>query len=122
VIDADKKTVFQSVKNPTPKEKAEFKIGAVSPERIVRKAAMLTLASVRGQEADAFQAIVKYLSSDLDRAAAVQALLRIPVRAWPKDDARAHLDAVMKFIRSLPVAERTGAVALDMMQLGESLA
>ena len=122
LLDSDKKTVFQSVKNPTPKEKAEFKVGAVSPERIVRKAAMLALASVRGQEADAFQAIAKYLNSEVDRAAAVQALLRIPVRDWPKDDARPHLGTVMKFIRSLPVAERTTPVALDMMQLGESLA
>ena len=78
VLDADKKTVFQSVKNPTPKEKAEFAVGAVSPERIVRKAAMLALASVRGQEADAFKAIAKFLTADDDRAAAVQALLRIP--------------------------------------------
>jgi putative heme-binding domain-containing protein len=122
VLDSDKKTVFQTVKHPTPREKAEFKVGAVSPERIIRKAAMLALVSVRGQEADAFRAIAKHLAVDADRAAAVQALLRIPVRDWPKDDAKLHLDSAMKFIRSLPVAERTTPIALDMMQLGESLA
>jgi putative heme-binding domain-containing protein len=122
VLDAEKRTVFQSVRNPAPKEKAEFKVGAPSPERVVRKSAMLALTGVRGQEVDAFKAIAKFLAEANDRGAAVQALLRINPRDWPKEDAKAHLDTVMKFIRSLPVAERTTPVALDFMQLGEGLA
>ena len=121
VLDADKQTVFQSANNPTPKQKAEFAVGAASPERVIRKAAMFALTSVRGQEADAFKAIAKFLTEPNDRPAAVQALLRIPTRDWPKEDAKAQLDVVLKFIRSLPVAERTTPVALDMMQLGEGL-
>ncbi|MBN9119638.1 MAG: c-type cytochrome, partial [Planctomycetes bacterium] len=93
-----------------------------SPERQVRKSAMFAMAAVRGQEADAFKAIAKYLTEEGDRAAAVQALLRIPARDWPKDDAKATLDAVLKYIRALPVGERTAPVALDFMQLGEGLA
>jgi putative heme-binding domain-containing protein len=122
VLDADKTTVFQSVKNPTPKEKAEFTVGAGSSERVIRKAAMFALTSVRGQETDAFKAIAKFLADNNDRPAAVQALLRIPTKEWPKDDAKAQLGVVLKFIRSLPIAERTTPVALDMMQLGENLA
>ncbi|MBA4189567.1 MAG: dehydrogenase [Planctomycetaceae bacterium] len=122
VLDAKNQEVFRSDKNPTPKEKAEITVGATSPERIVRKTAMFALTGVRGQEADAFKAIAKFLTADSDRGTAVQALLRIPTKEWPKDDAKAHIDVVMKFIRSLPVAERTTPVALDMMQLGEGLA
>ncbi len=122
VLDADKKTVFEAVKNPAPKEKAEFKVGAASPERVVRKSAMFALATVRGQEADAFKAVAKYLADDNDRGAAVQALLRINSRDWPKDDAKATLGTVLTFIRATPVAERTSTVALDFMQLGEGLA
>src|SRR5262249_22194556 len=122
VLDADKTTVFQSVKNPAPAPSAEFAVGAGSPERVIRKAAMFALASVRGQEADAFKAMAKYLSDANDRGTAVQALLRIPPRDWPKEDAKAQLEVVMKHIRSLPVAERTTPVALDFMQLGEGLA
>jgi putative membrane-bound dehydrogenase-like protein len=122
VLDAKKEDVFVSTKNPTPKEKAEFTVGASSPERVIRKAAMFALTSVRGQEADAFKAISKFLGESNDRSAAVQALLRIPAKDWPKDDAKPQLEVVMKFIRSLPVAERTTPVALDMMQLGENLA
>lgn len=122
VLDAKKQTVFQVVKQPAPKEKAAFKVGGGSPERVIRKAAMFALAGVRGQEADAFKAIAKFLSATDDRGTAVQALLRINPRDWPKDTAAADLDTVMKFIRSLPVAERTSPVALDFMQLGEGLA
>jgi len=122
VLNAEKRTVFKSTDNPAPKEKAELKVGAVSPERVIRKAAMFALAAVRGEEADAFKAIAKHLSDENDRAAAVQALIRIPARFWPKEDAKTHLETVMKFIRSLPVTERTSTVALDFMQLGESLA
>ena len=38
------KTVFETTKNPAPKAKAEFAVGAASPERVVRRAAMLALA------------------------------------------------------------------------------
>ena len=48
MLDAEKQTVFQAQKNPTPKEKAEFKVGAASPQRVIRKSAMFALASVRG--------------------------------------------------------------------------
>jgi putative heme-binding domain-containing protein len=122
VLDKERRTVFLSEKNPAPKEKVEFAVGAAAPERIVRKSAMFALATVRGQEGDAFKAIAKFLTGDSDRAAAVQALLRIPARDWPKDDAKQTLDTVMKYIRSLPVTERTSATALDFMQLGEGLA
>lgn len=122
VLDANKQTVFQVVKQPTPKEKAAFKVGGGSPERVIRKAAMFALAGVRGQEADAFKAVAKFLGSVDDRGTAVQALLRINPRDWPKDTAAADLDTVLKYIRSLPVSERTSPTALDFMQLGEGLA
>jgi len=122
VKDADKKTVFESLKNPAPKEKAEIKVGGGTPFRTLRKAAMFALVTVRGQEADAFKSLAKLLTEEADRGAAVQALLRINQRDWPKDDAKAYLDTVMKYIRSLPVTERTTTTALDFMQLGEGLA
>jgi putative heme-binding domain-containing protein len=122
ILDARKNEVFLLTRLPAPKQKSEFKIGSPSAERIIRRTAMLALTSVRGQESDAFKAISKFLGEEADRESAVQALLRIPSREWPKDDARAVLDVVMKYIRGLPVTERTTPIALDMMQLGESLA
>jgi putative heme-binding domain-containing protein len=122
IQNVQKSDVFVQTKIPAPTRKAEYKVGAPSPEHVLRTAAMFALTSVRGQEGDAFKAIARFLGDDAERASAVQALLRIPARDWPKEDAKTHLEVVMKYIRGLPVAERTLPVALDMMQLGESLA
>jgi putative heme-binding domain-containing protein len=122
VLDGDRRAVFQKDKNPAPKERAEFPVGAANPERVVRRSAMLALASVRGKEADAFTAIARFVADADERPAAITALLRIPAKEWPKDRAKPVLDTVMGFIRSLPVADRTTPTALDAMQLGEGLA
>jgi putative heme-binding domain-containing protein len=122
ILDTNRRVAFESLKNPTPaKGVAEFAVGSASPERIVRRSSMVALASVRGKEADAFKAIAPFLKDDFDRHPALQALLRIPQKEWPKEQAEPLLGEVMAFIRSLPVAERTTPVALDAMQLGDGL-
>jgi putative heme-binding domain-containing protein len=120
LLDKDRKVVFETKNNPA-KDKSEFAVGAASPERIVRRSAMLAITSVRGKEAAAFQAISKFVGDEAERPFALQAVLRIPSKEWPKDSAAPLLGEVMKFIRSLPVAERTSPVALDAMTFGESL-
>ncbi|MDB5309403.1 MAG: dehydrogenase [Gemmataceae bacterium] len=122
VLDGDRRTVFQSLKNPAPAVKAEFAVGSASPGRVVRHSAMFALTSVRGKEADAFKAIAKFVADDDERTPAVQALLRIPAKDWPTDQARPLLAAVMKYVRGLPVSDRTTPAALDAMQLGDALA
>ncbi|MBN9522140.1 HEAT repeat domain-containing protein, partial [bacterium] len=105
VLDADRRAAFQQAKNPAPKEKAEIAVGAANPERVVRRSAMLALASVRGKEADAFNAIAKFVADADERPAAVSALLRIPAKEWPKERAKPLLDTVMASIRALPAAD-----------------
>jgi putative heme-binding domain-containing protein len=109
------------VKNPAPKEKADIAVGSPAPERIVRRSAMLALTSVRGKESEAFKAIAPFVKDDAERSFALPALLRIPTKDWPKDQAAPLLAEVMKFVRSLPVSDRTTPVALDAMTFGESL-
>jgi putative heme-binding domain-containing protein len=122
VLDADRGVAFQQAKNPAPKVKVDIAVGAANPERVVRRSAMLALASVRGKEADAFAAISKFVTDADERPAAVAALLRIPAREWPKDRAKPLLDAVMAGIRALPADQKTTPAALDAMQFGEGLA
>jgi putative heme-binding domain-containing protein len=121
VLDADKRTVFQKVKNPA-KDRTEFAVGSASPERAVRRSAMFAMVSVRGKETEAFKAIAPFVKEEADRHSAIQAILRIPQKEWPKEQAEPLLADVMKFIRSLPVSERTTPEALDAMQLAEGLA
>jgi putative heme-binding domain-containing protein len=121
VLDAGRQVVFEKTKNPTPPVKAVIALGSESAERIVRRAAMLGLTSVRGKEAATFASIARFVKDDAERSAAVQALLRIPQTEWPNDQARPLLGALTGYVRKLPVAERTSDEALASLQFAEAL-
>jgi putative heme-binding domain-containing protein len=121
VLDHNRQVVFEKNGQPAPQVKAEFAVGGDSPERMVRRAAMNAIIAVRGKEGDAFKSLAKFVGDDQDRAAAVQAILRIPSEQWPKEDARPVLDTLLAIIRKLPVKERTTPAALDAIQLADSL-
>jgi putative heme-binding domain-containing protein len=122
VLDKDRKVVFEKVNLPAPKEKLALAVGSEDPEQALRRAAMLALISVRGKEEDAFKAIAKFVRGKADRHAAIQALLRIPSAYRPKDEAKPLLNALLPYIRTIPVADRTSPAALDALQLADSLA
>lgn len=123
VLDQRRDVVFEKTNLTTPVDgKATFELGGGGPESLVRRAAMLALTSVRGQEAAAFKSIAECVREDRDRHAAVQALQRIPTTHWPQDEAKPLLDSLLTFIRKLPTQERTSPAALDSLQLAEALA
>jgi putative heme-binding domain-containing protein len=122
VLDKGRAVVFEQKKQPAPAKSATYDVGVASPERVVRWAAMHALLAVRGQEATTFKALVPFVSVDVDRPVAVQALLRIPLAYWPKEDARPLLDTILNYVRKVPVKERTTVEVLDAMQLADNLA
>ena len=83
---------------------------------------MKALPSMRGQEAEAVKALVPFLTSDEDRQVAVQALQRIPARLWPKEQAQPVLDAVLAYVRTVPVKDRTAQPVVDALQLADAIA
>ncbi len=122
VLNKDRKVIFEKQNLPAPKEKVALDVGGEAPEQAIRRVAMIALTSVRGKETEAFKAIAKHIRSETDRNAAIQALQRIPSAYRPKDEAKPLLDALLPYIRSIPVAERTTPAALDALQLADSLA
>ncbi|MGL4550169.1 MAG: discoidin domain-containing protein, partial [Gemmataceae bacterium] len=122
ILDARRNVVFEKAKNPTPEVKAEFAVGTLSPERVVRWAAMRALPSVRGKETETVNSLVKFLKDDQDRPAAVQALQRIPARLWPADQAKPVLDELMAYVRKVPAKDRTGDTPQEALQLCDALA
>jgi putative heme-binding domain-containing protein len=121
LLDARGHVVFEKKNNPTPQVKAEIQLGNESPERIIRRAAMLGLTTVRGKEAATFQAISKFVNDAGDRHAAVLSLLRIPQGEWPKDAAKPLLESIASYVKKLPVADRTSDEAVDSLQFAEAL-
>ncbi len=122
VLDGDKRTVYQQTKQKAPDVKATYQVSGEDPERVVRRAAMTALTSVRGEEETTFKALAKFLKDDADRHAAVEAMLRIPTKYWPKDQAGPALDVLLGYVRKVPTADRTTPAVLDAMQLADSLA
>ncbi len=122
VLDGRRVVVFEKKNQPAPAEKVAFAVSGDAPERVVRRAAMLALTSVRGQEGPTFKTLARFVKDDGDRTAAIRALQRIPTAYWPKEDARPLLDTLLAQIRKVPAAERTSPVVLDSMQFADALA
>ncbi|HTM53710.1 MAG TPA: PVC-type heme-binding CxxCH protein [Pirellulales bacterium] len=122
LLDADRHSVFKREKIEAPRNKFVLATGQADPGVAVRHAAMAALASMRGREAAAFQAIAPFLSSDVDRAAAITALERIPRSEWPKTSAAGLLENLTTWLTRLPAAERTSPAALASLEFADALA
>jgi len=122
VLDQGRKVVYLADKVAAPKVQTDFALGAQSPQRAIRRAAMRAMTSIRGQEAATFAAIAPLVDDAQDRSVAISSLLRVPAIQWPADQAPGLLERVLKYIRQLPSEERTSPTALEAVQLGESLA
>src|SRR5205823_9302976 len=89
--------------------------------RLLRPA-MAALVAMPGQEAAAFRTIARLIDSRTDRAAAVQALKRIPASAWPAGETKPVLDSLIAWVRETQASERTSPEMLDAFQLADALA
>src|SRR5262249_49364325 len=98
ILDGERKTIFEKLENPTPEPMARFEISRESPRQVVRKAAMLALTSVRGQEQKTFETLAGFVKKGDDTAAAIAALQRVPRSFWPKEQAPALIDIVLGYI------------------------
>jgi putative heme-binding domain-containing protein len=122
VLDKRREVVFEKTKLPAPAVKSSFAVGSESPERIIRRAAMVALTSVRGQEGPTFKALALFVKEGDERPAALQALQRIPSAYWPTEEIKPLLDSLLTYVRKLPTEERTSPTALDALQLADALA
>ena len=122
VLDSTGKTAFEKRDLPAPTPKSVFSVGGGAADMLLRRAAMTALVSVRGQETATFKALERFIGDDTDRQPAIQAIARIPVNYWPKEDARPLLEKLLVYIRTVPVRERTSSDALDALEMANSLA
>jgi putative heme-binding domain-containing protein len=121
VLDADRQETYRRQEIPAPAASVAFDLPSGGTADGVRRAAMDTIAQIRGKEAEAFAVLSGLLSSDKDRPAAVRAIKRIPRQYWPQDQAAPLLEAVLAQIRAIPVQERTSPAALDALEFADNL-
>ncbi len=121
VLDEKRGEVFKKEKNNPPRVSVAFELGGGGAESLVRRAAMNALTYVRGQEPKTFATLSKFIRDDVDRAAAIRALQRLPRATWPKDDAPALVDVLIASIQKTPVADRTSPASLDALEFSDAL-
>jgi putative heme-binding domain-containing protein len=122
VLDSGRNTVFAQDDLPAPAEQVKIPLEAGGPQGTVRRAAMSSLPYVRGHEADTFARLARFVVEDIDRLAAMRAIMRIPTREWPADQVPPLLDLVLAHVRGLPEAERSLPAGADALQLADALA
>jgi putative heme-binding domain-containing protein len=122
VLDSQRRVAYEKAKQPAPDLKSTYTLGGESPEDAVRREAMVAITSVRGQETASFKAIAPFVGDDVYRAAAIEALHRIPAAYWPKEDAKPLADNLLAYVRKVPVAERNAPAVLDAIQFGDNVA
>lgn len=121
VLDANREEVQVLRGLPGPRPKADFDMSAGNPELLIRRSAMLALTTVRGQEANTFNKLVKFALAGTDRPVAIDAIQRLPKSEWATDQAQPLLDSVIAYLAPLPPAERTSPAALSAIQFGYEL-
>ncbi len=121
VLDAKRGEVFVKDKNPAPKVSVSFSLEEGSGSALVRRAAMMGLTHVRGQESRTFALLSPFLNVDSDRTTAIRALQRLPRTSWPKEDAARLLSVLVASIQKIPAADRTSVNALDSLEFADAL-
>jgi len=89
---------------------------------LVRRSAMLALASMRGFENQTFSQLAKFAKEGNDRSSAILAMQRIPRSSWVKDEAAPLVQSLLESIRKVPASDRTQQTVLDSIEFTESLA
>lgn len=120
VLDSGRQEVFASLEQPAPAANVEFRLESGGPAGMIRRAAMVALTSVRGREVETFGRLADYFRNDSDALQAARAMLRIPRRDWPADQASSLVPTILERLASIPVDQRTSPAALDLMQLAEA--
>jgi putative heme-binding domain-containing protein len=121
VREAHGHVTFKRDNNPAPQVSATFHMEG-DLGSIIKRAAMIAVASIGGHEKDAFAKLAQFVKDGQERDAAIRAIRRIPRGTWPKEQVRPLIDSLVAFVAKLPAKERAEPSALDALQLGNDLA
>ncbi len=122
-LDAGRAETYRLDKQPAPSLAAEFRLASDADRTAtaIRRAVFDAIVGVKGKEAEAFRAIAPFIEQGVDRDAAIRALSRIPLAAWPADGAGTLADALIESIRAATPEERSSDAGLAAWQFAENL-
>jgi len=123
LLDEGRGESFRLEKQPAPRPKAEIAVASEADVRAaaVRRAVFGAIVGVKGREQEAFKRIATFVRQGVDRDAGIRALSRIPVAAWPADEAPALVAALVESMRKASAEERSSDAGLAAWQFAETL-
>lgn len=122
ILAADRSEVFSQAGIPAPQVKVDLAVDQGGAEAQIRRAAMLAMTAVRGQEAPTFEALAKFVRDGIDRGTAIRAMQRIPNRYWPPTAAGPLVESLLLYIEKIPTEQRTSTASLEALQFATTLA
>jgi putative heme-binding domain-containing protein len=122
LLDSNRQTLWEAAKNPAPDVSVAFTPQGKDSAGNLRRAAMLAMANVRGEEAQTFTTLSVLLEKNIDADTAIRGLQRLPVNTWAKARAPALTALLLKQIQETPVADRTSDSSLAKLEFADSLA
>ncbi len=122
VLDGQRKVIFEKKGIPAPDEKERVEVAGESPARMLRREAMMALTTISGREKEAATILAQVALADDERAQAVRALLKLPSGALDKQMSGKLVAMALESIQAIPEKARTSSVAVDYIQLVDTLA
>jgi putative heme-binding domain-containing protein len=121
VRDTEGQVVFERSNIPSPAPSLRIELEG-DPSSALRRAAISSITSIPGHNAATFKSLAGFIAQGDERDASIRAIRRIPRAAWPNDQVRPLLTAIMSHVASLSPDDRTMPAGLDALQLGKDLA
>lgn len=88
----------------------------------LRQAAITAVVLIPGHEADTFKTLAGFVQSGTEKTTALASLPRIPKAAWPKDNAKPLLDAILVDLEKAPAEQRSEPDYVNAVQFAKDLA
>ena len=88
----------------------------------LRKAAISTIVSIPGREADAFKLLATLFQANTERSTTVASLQKIPQSFWPKDSLGTLVNALADYLKNVPESDRARDDFAAALQFANDLA
>jgi len=88
----------------------------------LRQAAIAAVVLIPGHEADTFKTLAGFVQKGTEKAAALASLPRISKTAWPKDNVKPLLDAIIGDLEKAPAEQRSEPDYVNAVQFATDLA
>ncbi len=94
---------------------------SVSGSETLHDVAIRALASIPGYDREKFNSLASLVAKGRNRPSAINALRSIPAEAWPTNRIGPLVDNLVGYLSEMPARHRTGAAAMDAIELTKSL-